>query len=65
MPTNGNNGGSATGVVMGVDEVGALVRTALSKSGSSNSLKKGNTVMHPARLSNVARVRRAPWSAML
>lgn len=49
MPTNGNNGGSATGVVMGVDEVGALVRTALSKSGSSNSLKKGNTVMHPAQ----------------
>jgi hypothetical protein len=49
MPTNGNNGGNATGVVMGVDEVGALVRTALSKSGSSNSLKKGNTVMHPAQ----------------
>jgi hypothetical protein len=49
MPTNGNNGGNATGVVMGVDEVGAIVRTALSKSGSSNSLKKGNTVMHPAQ----------------
>jgi len=49
MPTNGNNGSNATGVAMGVDEVGALVRTALSKSGSTNSLKKGNTVMHPAQ----------------
>lgn len=29
--------------------VGAIVRTALSKCGSSNSLKKGNTTMYPAQ----------------